>query len=228
MNVNIDVIPTGTKFHNINFACQNVCSLNVSKPSKRTHEKLVAITNCGTDIIFISDTRMNSVKQIAGVNNITKKLSFMGYSLHHNSLKNSRGVAILLSNKLVFTILDEFRDESCNILLLKVQFATTTVTVGSIYGPNTDDITFYNQLGATIEHFNSDYVVIGGDWNATVDGRNGRNNLDIFNTASIPSVRRSGWLNSLMANCNLIDPFRHFYPDSPEYTFVPFAVGANN
>jgi hypothetical protein len=146
MNVNILVyaIPTGSKFPNINFACQNVCSLNVSKPSKRTHEKLVAITNCGSDVIFISDTRMNSDKQIAGVNNITKKLSFMGYSIHHNSSKNSRGVAIILSNKLVFTIIDEYRDESCNILLLKLQFATTTVTIGSIYGPNTDDINFYN------------------------------------------------------------------------------------
>jgi hypothetical protein len=44
------------KFPNINFACQNVCSLNVSKPSKRTHEKLISITNCGSDVIFISDT----------------------------------------------------------------------------------------------------------------------------------------------------------------------------
>ncbi len=70
--------------------------------------------------------------------------------------------------------------------------------------------------------------MIGGDWNTTVDGRNGRNNFDILNTAAIPSVRRSGWLNSLMTNCNLVDPFRHLYPDTPEYTFVPFAVGANN
>jgi exonuclease III len=233
-NVNIgggnrnDDITINKKFPNINFSCQNVCSLNVSKPSKRTHEKLISLTNCGLDIIFISDTHMNSDKQIAGVNNIVKKLGFMGYSLHHNLSKNSRGVAILLSNKLVFTIIDEYRDESCNILFLKMKIATTTLTVGSIYGPNTDDIIFFNQVREKIEQFNSDCVVIGGDWNTTIDSRNGRTNLDMLNTASIPSVRRSGWLNTLMTKCNLIDPFRYFFPDTPEYTYVPYSVEAVN
>ncbi len=171
---------------------------------------------------------MNSDKQIAGVNNITKKLKFLGYSLYHNSSKNKRGVAILLSNKLANSVAEEYRDESCNILLLKLKVGTTNVTVGSIYGPNNDDINFYNQLRVTVQPFNSDYVVIGGDWNATVDGRNNRNNLDILNTASVPSVRRSGWLNELMTNCNLMDPYRYFFPDTPEFTYVPFAVNANN
>jgi exonuclease III len=233
-NVNIstglhnDAVNTNKKFPGINFSCQNVCSLNVSKPSKRTHEKLISLTNCGSDIIFISDTRMNSDKQIAGVNNIVKKLGFMGYSLHHNSLKSSRGVAILVSNKLVYTIIDEHRDEACNILFLKMKFAATTITVGSIYGPNTDDLEFFNKLGEIIRQFNSDYVVIGGDWNTTLDSRNSRNNLDILNTASIPSARRSGWLNTLLTECNLIDPFRHFFPDTPEYTYVPYSVVAVN
>ncbi len=233
-NINIgngtrnDEINTNKKFPGINFSCQNVCSLNVSKPSKRTHEKLISLTNCGWDIIFISDTRMNSDKQRAGVNNIVKKLGFMGYSLHHNSFKSSRGVAILISNKLVYTIIDEYRDEACNILFLKMEFATTTITVGGIYGPNTDDISFFNKLGELIRQFNSDYVVIGGDWNTTIDSRNGRNNLDILNTASIPSARRSGWLNTLMTECNLIDPFRHFFPDTPEYTYVPYSAEAVN
>ncbi len=70
--------------------------------------------------------------------------------------------------------------------------------------------------------------MIGGDWNATIDGRNNRNNLDILNTASIPSVRRSGWLNELMITCNLIDPYRHFFPDTPEFTYVPCAANATN
>jgi exonuclease III len=214
------------KFPNLNFACQNVCSLNVSKPSKRMYEKLTS--NCGSDIIFISDNRMNSDKQIAGVNNITKKLGFMGYSIDHNSSKNSRGVAIIISNKLVYTVLDDFKDDLCNIILMKVQFGTKTITLGSIYGPNTDDVNFYNHLKIVIGRFKSDFVVIGGDWNATIDSRNGRVNLDTLNTASIPSARRSGWLNSLMTECNLIDPFRYFFPEAQEYTYVPYAIDAVN
>ncbi len=83
------LITADKRFPKINFACQNVCSLNVSKPSKKTHAKLAAVTRCGTEIILLSDTRLDSDKQIAGVNNIVKKLQFLGYSLHHNSHKNN-------------------------------------------------------------------------------------------------------------------------------------------
>ncbi len=221
-------ITADKKFPKINFVCQNVCSLNISKPSKKTHSKLVAVTKCGTEIILLSDTRLNSDKQIAGVNNIAKKLQFLGYSIHHNSHKNSRGVAILLSNKFNYTIQDSFWDEACNILLLKIECAAISLTVGSIYGPNTDDIDFFNQLNDAIKRFNSDYVVIGGDWNTTVDGRNSGSNLDTLNTVSIPSARRSHWLNNLSTSLNLTDPYRHFHPDAREFTYVPFALDAIN
>ncbi len=65
--------------------CQNVCSLNISKPSKKTHSKLISVTRSGADIVFLSDTRLNSDKQIAGINDIEKKLKFLGYSFYHNS-----------------------------------------------------------------------------------------------------------------------------------------------
>jgi exonuclease III len=216
------------RFPKINFACQNVCSLNISKPSKKTHAKLAAVTRCGTEVILLNDTRLNSDKQIAGVNNIVKKLQFLGYSLHHNSNKNNRGVAILLSNKFSYIIQDSFSDEACNILLLKIVCGAISLTIGSIYGPNSDDIVFFNQLNDVIKRFNSDYVVIGGDWNTTVDGRNFGNNLDTLNTVSIPSARRSLWLGNLTTNLNLTDPYRHFFPDVREFTYVPFALDATN
>jgi hypothetical protein len=31
-----------------------------------------------------------------------------------------------------------------------------------------------------------------------------------------------------MTSCNLIDPFRYFFPDTQEYTYVPYAVDAIN
>ncbi len=41
------------------------------------------------------------------------------------------------------TILDPYRDEDCNILMIKIRFADTTLTLGSIYGPNQDDELFF-------------------------------------------------------------------------------------
>ncbi len=96
------------------------------------------------------------------------------------------------------------------------------------YGPNHDNQLFFESLTEKIRMFNSDFVIVGGDWNTTFDSRPSNYNLDILNTASIPSARRSTWLNQLCTDCNLTDPFRYFYPDSKEYTYVPFAAAANN
>ncbi len=207
---------------------QNVCSLNVAKPGRKTHSKLITVTKSESDIIFLSDTRLNSNIQIAGVNDIEKKLTFLGYTFLHNSHKNSRGTAILLINKMAYSIEDTYRDADCNILMIKIKIADTTLTLGSIYGPNQDDDVFFDRINRTIVKFGSDYVIIGGDWITTYDGRNSRQNIDIINTANIPSARRSMWLNRLCTDCTLLDPYRHFYPESREYTYIPYAAGATN
>jgi hypothetical protein len=145
-NVNVHNNVNQKRFPKLNFSCQNVCSLNISKPGKKNHAKLLTVTKNGSEIIFLCDTRLNSNIQIAGVNDIEKKCRFLGFSLFHNSNINSRGTAILISNKVKYAITDSFSDENCNMLLLKVKIANVTITIGSIYGPNTDDETFYVQL----------------------------------------------------------------------------------
>ncbi len=142
--------------------CQNVCSLNISKPSKKTHSKLISVTRSGADVVFLSDTRLNSDKQIAGINDIEKKLKFLGYSFYHNSKYRSRGTAKLISKRVVCTIVGRFCDEDCNMLLLKLAIGNLTITLGSIYGPNEDDENFFSRLEDGIEALNSDYVIMGG------------------------------------------------------------------
>jgi hypothetical protein len=130
------------KMPKINVSCQNVCSLNISKPGRKTHSKLISVTKSESDVIFLCDTRLNSDLQIAGVNDIRKKLNFLGYSFFHNSTRNSRGTAILISNKLLFSTVDVYKDADCNILMLKIKITETIITLGSIYGPNQDDENF--------------------------------------------------------------------------------------
>jgi hypothetical protein len=150
------------KLPKLNFACQNVCSLNISKPNKKTHSKLITVTRSGADVKLLSDTRLNSDKQIAGVNDIEKKIRFMGYSFYHNSKKNSRGTAVLISKRINYEITDTFCDANCNMLLLKIVIGNISLTLGSIYGPNDDDENFFNQLGNEIDRFNSDFIILGG------------------------------------------------------------------
>ncbi len=152
----------------------------------------------------------------------------MGYSFYHNSKKSSGGTAVLISNRISYDIMDTFQDENCNMLLLKIVVGNTSFTLGSIYGPNDDDKNFFNQLETGIDRFNSDFTILGGDWNATYDTRNNMANIDKHNTVGIPSARRSSWLNQLCTRKSLKDPYRYFYPDQKEFTYIPFAVDATN
>jgi hypothetical protein len=222
-NIDLNIPPTNDNdqknFPKLNFMCKNVCSLNISKPSKKTHSKLISVTRSGADIIFLSDTRLNSDKQIAGINDIEKKLKFLGYSFYHNSKIRSRGTAILISKRVDCTIVGTFCDVDCNMLLLKLAIGNSTIAIGSIYGPNDDDENFFSRLEDGIEGFNSNFVIVGGDWNATYDSHNNRTNIDTHNMAGIPSARRSLWLNRLCTRKALKDPYRYLYPDLKEFTF---------
>jgi exonuclease III len=111
---------------------------------------------------------------------------------------------------------------------MNISIGDVTITIGSIYGPNDDNEDFFNVLGGKIREYNSNYVVIGGDWNCTYDTNNSRSNVDILNTVNPPSLRRSQWLKRICTANRLVDPFRHFFPDAREFTYIPFAADANN
>jgi hypothetical protein len=56
----------------LNFSIQNVRSLNISTKNIITEQKILAITNAGADIIFLSDLRLNSYKQIDACKELSK------------------------------------------------------------------------------------------------------------------------------------------------------------
>ena len=97
-----------------------------------------------------------------------------------------------------------------------------------MYGPNHDDeLEFYDRLrGALGRHW--DPVIVGGDWNATLDGLRTELNLDVVNMCNIPSARRTEKIHELCNNLNVIDPFWTLYPNKKEYTFIPSAANQNN
>jgi hypothetical protein len=78
------------------------------------------------------------------------------------------------------------------------------------------------------ERFGNRHIILGGDWNTTFDGRPNNLNIDTINMADIPSKRRSKWLQNICTRLGLSDPYRHFYPDRSEFTYVPNAVANLN
>ncbi len=137
-------------------------------------------------------------------------------------------MGILISSKLGVTVHDEFRDIDGNILMLNITVQGKQMTLGSVYGPNNDDENFFVTISDTCRRYRNDSIILGGDWNTTFDGNPVRINIDTLNMADIPSKRRSKWLKNLCDNNELTYPYRHFYPDRLEFTYIPNANAQTN
>ena len=216
------------KFPNLSFAAQNVLSLNVSTKNSKTDLKILAVTKNNVDVVILSDTRLNTDKQNASIHDLTKKFLFRGYNFIHNSKSSSRGVAILIKKTLDWEIHSKKAHIGDNYLLLDITIMKKRFTLAAVYGPNNDDLQFYDTLERDISSLNNEIIIAGGDWNATLDPSGIEHNLDAINMRNIPSRRRSEKINSMARNLKIIDPFRFLHPLKKEFTFVPNIPGQKN
>ena len=68
---------------------------------------MLSIIKENDDIIFVSDTRLNTEIQKSALNGLEKKLLFGGYDCFFNSETSNRGTGILIKNKLNYTIINK-------------------------------------------------------------------------------------------------------------------------
>ena len=79
-------------------------------------------------------------------------------------------VAILFNNTFEFEVKSTKIDINGNYLFLEVELSgILTVILGSIYGPNNDNPDFYHGLDALLKEFENPNVIMGGDWNFTLN-----------------------------------------------------------
>jgi hypothetical protein len=96
-------------------SCQNLNSLNLTGLSFNLDIKIAAITECKSDIIFLSDVRLTNAK---GVNNAGRASSLLRfaksrqYNMHFNSSQNKRGVAILIGCNIDMTLMKKWMDQN--------------------------------------------------------------------------------------------------------------------
>ncbi len=130
---------------NLCFSSINVNTLNISTYKEgqcKTIEKLVAITNRGSDIIFMSDCRLGrGIEKVRRVLQLGTKSS---YNLYSNSTKGDRGVCIAVNRERNFEILEEIKETVFeNYLLLRCKIDQKEILIGAVYGPNTNNVGFY-------------------------------------------------------------------------------------
>ena len=130
----------------LSIAIQNCNSLNLTTNVKSYELKIAAIKSFCTDIVFLCDTRLVSTKGVSGYNRLKTSLrdaKGRKYDVFANSMKNSRGVAILTDTALGVVPLNMFRDPEENFLFIKAEIKGTLVLLGSIYGPNSTGRDFF-------------------------------------------------------------------------------------
>jgi exonuclease III len=130
-------------------------------------------------------------------------------------------VGILLKSTLLYTIHSTVQDYDDNYVLLDISIDNYRFILGSVYRPNGDDLEFFDNLKLDIRNLNQQSIILGGDWNATMDSNPVPANNDAINMVSIPSKRRSQKIAAIASSLNLVDPYRFFNPEKRDFTFIP-------
>ena len=187
-----------TVLQNLSFSAQNCNSLNISTNCPKQSTKIKSIIDLDSDIIFLSDLRLNNKDTTRDIEKIFLSSGNRQYKFYYNSFRNSRGVGTLISSKLNCEIISPFSDEAGNILGLYVNLDSHLLLLVSIYGPNkNNDNIFFQDLNRLLRSYPDIHVIIGGDWNLTYSTANTDSNIDIFRMGSPPSLIRSRALADL-------------------------------
>ena len=219
LNCNLLVFPQLT------FSSINCNSLNMSTMSSfHQKQKIFAISKLNTDFIFLSNIRLGNNTRETCIPELERLLLLnphSGYKLFHNSKKNSRGVGILIKHDLTVLVLSEAEDVNDTILALHCSYNDVEFVIVSIYGPNKSCERFFPDLVKILNTVSHLPIILAGDWNCTVSTDPVNSNTDCFNMKALPNLSHSRLLKSLTEKFSLLDPYRCYYPDRKDYTFVP-------
>jgi exonuclease III len=186
----------------------------------KTLLKVEGITSKRADIIFLSDIRLkDSEGEVRKLFNLTMNGS---YKLYVNSSRDSRGVGVAIkrsiSHEIKGTIMDRV-DE--NYILMDMIIKGKRIVLGSVYGPNGNNVDFYGKLKRDIERLGQPFI-IGGDFNTILCNEPGGDNVDRKGVGRVPNPHNSRVINQWITEGFAIKPFRVLYPFQTEVSHIPF------
>lgn len=142
------------------------------------------------------------------------------YSLSHGT-NLSAGVAILFSPYLNVDILSSVELEKGRLLVVKTKIDEYNFIFVNIYAPNrsADRIILFKRLNEYLRNVNADdFLIVGGDWNSTVDFTLDRNNTE-------PDFVSPALLKNVIFQNNLLDVWRERNLNVKKYTWVKISQG---
>jgi exonuclease III len=110
---------------------------------------------------------------------------------------NKRGVGILIKYDLQAEIKAVHKDAEENILALHTTIKGTDLLLVSIYGPNNNNVYFFDFLRTICDRYRNTNIIIAGDWNCTYSTDPLAENIDCFNMKRLPNIAHSRLVSNL-------------------------------
>ena len=188
----------------------SICSVNcqgLGNASKR-RDVFKYLRDKNHSILCLQDTHFTK-----DIEHLIK--SEWGYKAVFSSFSSqSRGVAILFKNNFEFKICNSYNDQRGNIIILDIEIDKHRITLVNLYGPNTDDPDFYDDIYKRILQQGNNDILLVGDWNLLLDPNvDGKNYKHINN----PNARQR--VLKLMTDLNLYDVWRDENGEKRMYTW---------
>lgn len=132
-----------------------------------------------------------------------------------NANTKQRGVCILIHKKISFIHNTTIADTEGRYIIINISIDNNPITIGNIYGPNSDDPTFFQSFFSAISDLTDCPVIIAGDFNTVLDPSIDRSG----NLRNKPIWKSTSIIKQFMTDYGLADSWRLQHPSSREYSF---------
>ena len=180
----------------------------LSTPQKR-RRLMGDLKRDATQIAFIQETyfRKDAVPKLYNKD--------FPWAYHATSpIAKSKGVSILISSAMNWTLKEELADPMGRFVLVKGWIGRVEVTLVNVYFPNYEHVMFLQKMIPVVLEFREGHLVMGGDFNYAPEPL-----LDTSKRSSYMSFAKLRRLQKEISLLGLIDPWRLMHPGERNYTF---------
>ena len=124
------------------------------------------------------------------------------------------GVAILFNNNFSFQILRLYLDTNGRFIICDIETEGKCITLATLYAPNEDEPSFFQDFFYHLSDFRCDDLIIGGDFNLILDlDKDKKGGRYKTHTRSVKTLKE------FIAKLDLIDAWRVLNPNTLRYTW---------
>ena len=186
----------------------NIISWNVRGLRKivKLKQVLSRLKQLNTQIAFIQETHLLSTEYIP------LKRRWPGQVISASFSSQARGVAILVHSSVPLRVYKTIRDNTGRFVIVQGSLLNQDINLVCLYGPNSDDTQFYNNLFLTLSTLHG-HICMAGDFNCTLNPT-----LDKSLGVDTSHMQSRKIIQHFIGELNLCDIWRHRNPSRREYS----------